>query len=195
MDLLYNGRCIRQLRPEHYGWNFALTTYKSQGWNVLDIPSTFTKLTNKANHLKACRCKASCGYCVSCTQSDLTLTPLHPTGLTLSTQPAKFRRTIHPSAGDSSTSPSKRIPGLKTHSTEQNHLSRRYPEGAHSRNASSRARNLCQAPGPLLGGSWVVVSGVISRGLIALLITTHDPASTSQRITPGACILGSKHPR
>ena len=40
---------------------------------------------------------------------------------------------------------------------------------------------------PLLGGSWLVISGVISkvsivithiRGLIALLITTHEPPST-----------------
>ena len=44
---------------------------------------------------------------------------------------------------------------------------------------------------PLLGGSWVVISGVISRvskvithikGLITLLITTHEPPSNVLQI-------------
>ena len=48
----------------------------------------------------------------------------------------------------------------------------------------------------ILGGSWVVISGVISgvtvlithiQGLITLLITTHEPPSTGVRVQGSGC--------
>ena len=49
----------------------------------------------------------------------------------------------------------------------------------------------CSFSDQLLGGSWVVISGVISKvtivmthiwGLITILITTHEPQSRAQGI-------------
>ena len=57
--------------------------------------------------------------------------------------------------------------------------------GIHSLQALRRFANFCVVS--LLGGSWVVISGVISRvtilithirGLITLLRTTHEPPSS-----------------
>ena len=52
----------------------------------------------------------------------------------------------------------------------------RLPEEGDSGNGTP-ARN------PLLGGSWVVISGVrtVIRGLITPLITTHEPPSNDPR--------------
>ena len=59
------------------------------------------------------------------------------------------------------------------------------------------------APSPILGGSWVVITGVIIRvtilishvrGLITPLITTHEPPSTRIILSKDSKELGLAEP-
>ena len=63
----------------------------------------------------------------------------------------------------------------------------------------TRTRLHLQGPRPLLGGSWLVISGVIIRitivlthfrALIDLLITTHEPPSTPTTRNEGVWVSG-----